>query len=61
MIGHGEAVALAAGTPAARDRVVAVTTSKIKPNSPILRINHEFNGIMVNKGRTHRELRNFLT
>ena len=35
--------------------------SKIIPNLPILRINHEFKGIMVNMGRIHRELSNFLT
>ena len=34
--------------------------SKIIPNLPILRINHEFKGIMVNKGRIYRELRIFL-
>ena len=33
--------------------------SKIKPNLPILGINHELKGIMVNKGRIHRELRYF--
>ena len=39
----------------------AVSRQKIIPNLPILRINHEFKGIMVNMGRIHRELRNFLT
>ena len=33
--------------------------SKIKPTLPIWGINHELNGIMVNKGRIHRELRYF--
>ena len=33
--------------------------SKIKPNLPILGINHELSGIMVNKGQIHRELRYF--
>ena len=33
--------------------------SKIKPNLPILGINHELSGIMVNKGRIHMELRYF--
>ena len=33
--------------------------SKIKPNLPILGIYHELKGIMVNKGRIHRELRYF--
>ena len=33
--------------------------SKIKPNLPILGINHELSGIMVNKGRIHKELRYF--
>ena len=33
--------------------------SKIIPNLPILGINHELKGIMVNKGRIHRELRYF--
>ena len=32
---------------------------KKNPNSPILRFNHEFISIMVNKGRIHRELGNF--
>ena len=29
---------------------------KIKSNLPILRLNHELRGIMVNKGRIHRAL-----
>ena len=33
--------------------------SKIKPNLPILGIYNELSGIMVNKGRIHRELRYF--
>ena len=33
--------------------------SKIKPNLPILGIYNELKGIMVNKGRIHRELRYF--
>ena len=37
----------------------AVSRQKIIPNLPILRINHEFKGIMVNMGRIYRELRNF--
>ena len=35
--------------------------SKIKPNLPILGIYNELKGIMVNMGRIHNELRNFLT
>ena len=33
--------------------------SKIKPNLPIWGIKSELNGIMVNNGRIHRELRYF--
>ena len=33
--------------------------SKIIPNLPILGIYNELSGIMVNKGRIHRELRYF--
>ena len=33
--------------------------SKIKPNLPILGIYNKLRGIMVNKGRIHRELRYF--
>ena len=33
--------------------------SKIKPNLPILGIYNELKGIMVNKGRIHRDLRYF--
>ena len=33
--------------------------SKQSPNIPILRIIHELRGIMVNKGRIHRELGKF--
>ena len=46
-----------------RDReVVDFTRScvkKIKPNLPTLGIYNELSGIMVNKGRIHRELRYF--
>ena len=31
-------------------------TSKSFPNSPILKINHELDSIVVNKGRVHEEL-----
>ena len=33
--------------------------SKINPNLPIWGIKSELKGIMVNKGRIHRESRNF--
>ena len=33
--------------------------SKLMPNSPILRLNHELNSIMVNKGQIHGEIREF--
>ena len=33
--------------------------SKIIPNSPILRNNHELDSIMVNKGQIHGKLRYF--
>ena len=33
--------------------------SKIKPSLPIWRIKSELKGIMVNKGRIHREFRYF--
>ena len=33
--------------------------SKQSPNIPILRIIHELKGIMINKGRIHRELGKF--
>ena len=36
-------------------------TSKIVPNLPILGNSLELRGIMVNMGRIHWELRNFLT
>ena len=45
-----------------RDRVVAENTRsrvKINPNLPILILNHKLRGIMVNKGRIHRELGKF--
>ena len=43
----------------ARSSISSGIASKILPNLPILRINHEFKGIMVNMGRIHREFRNF--
>ena len=43
----------------ARSSISSGIASKIIPNLPILRINHEFKGIMVNMGRIHREFRNF--
>ena len=42
-----------------RSSISCGITSKIKPNLPILGINHEFQGIMVNKGWIHMELRYF--
>ena len=53
------------GTPS-RDETARLSisrgiASKIIPNLPILRINHEFKGIMVNMGRINKELNNFLT
>ena len=38
----------------------AVSRQKIVPNLPILGNSLELRGIMVNMGRIHRELRNFL-
>ena len=43
----------------ARSSISHGLVSKIKPNLPILGINHELKGIMVNKGPIHRELRYF--
>ena len=43
----------------ARSSISSGIASKIIPNLPILRINHEFKGIIVNMGRIHREFRNF--
>ena len=43
----------------ARSSISRGIASKIIPNLPIWGINSEFKGIMVNKGRIHRELRNF--
>ena len=43
----------------ARSSISHGLLSKIKPNLPILGIYHELKGIMVNKGRIHRELRYF--
>ena len=43
----------------ARSTISHGLVSKIKPNLPIWGINHELKGIMVNKGRIHRELRYF--
>ena len=45
----------------ARSSISRGIASKIIPNLPILRINHEFKGIIVNMGRIHSELNNFLT
>ena len=43
----------------ARSSISHGLVSKIKPNLPILGIYNELSGIMVNKGRIHRELRYF--
>ena len=43
----------------ARSSISRGIASKIIPNLPILGINHELKGIMVNKARIHRELRYF--
>ena len=43
----------------ARSSISYGLVSKIIPNLPIWGINHELKGIMVNKGRIHRELRYF--
>ena len=40
-------------------RFHSVSRQKIKPNLPIWGIKSELKGIMVNKGRIHRELRYF--
>ena len=42
-----------------RSSILYGLVSKIKPNLPILGICNELSGIMVNKGRIHRELRYF--
>ena len=42
--------------------VIETTRSRVKliPNSPILGNKHELRGIVVNKGRIHREIGEFL-